>query len=357
MLGVCFRRKLIAIALTSLALIGPAAADDQKADLAVVSPTDAGWSEAALTEARDWSQKIHSTAVIIIEHDKVVAAWGDVSKRTELASGRKSLLSAMIGIAVKEGKLSLDSTLAQLGIDDNPPSLTEVEKQATVRMLIEARSGVYHPALAETPAMAALRPRRGSHEPGTYWYYNNWDFNTLGTIYEHATGTGIYDALDSLIARPIGMQDYRPEDGTYVTGAESIYPAYPIRMSARDLARFALLYLHDGMWAGHQVVPSDWVRESTRSYSMAQRGIGYGYLWWTAGPERRLPEGTFFAVGAGGQYAFVFPAFDMVVVSRVDRDMNLPDPRFDDIVHLMHLVFRAAGLEPYDGDDIVPPGE
>ena len=74
--------------------------------------------------------------------------------------------------------------------------------------LLEARSGVYHPALYETPAMAKQRPARGSHEPGTFWYYNNWDFNALGTIYEHATGSGIYDALDRLIARPIGMQDY-----------------------------------------------------------------------------------------------------------------------------------------------------
>ena len=86
--------------------------------------------------------------------------------------------------------------------------------------------------------MAKQRPARGSHEPGTFWYYNNWDFNALGTIYEHATGTGIYDALDRLIAKPIGMQDYRPEDGVYFPGAASIHRAYPLRMSARDLARF-----------------------------------------------------------------------------------------------------------------------
>jgi len=70
-------------------------------------------------------------------------------------------------------------------------------------------------ALYETPAMARARPPRGSHAPGTFWYYNNWDFNVLGTIYERATGTGIYDALDRLIAKPIGMQDYRPSDGTW----------------------------------------------------------------------------------------------------------------------------------------------
>jgi CubicO group peptidase (beta-lactamase class C family) len=313
-----------------------------------VAPAQAGWSEAGLTEARGWSQNINSTAVMVIHHGTVVAEWGDTAKRTELASVRKSFLSALMGIAVAEHKVSLDSTLAQLGIDDNPPSLTEVEKQATVRMLLQARSGIYHPALYETRGMAAQRPLRGSHPPGTFWYYNNWDFNALGTIYEHATGTGIYDALDRQIARPIGMQDYRPQDGTYFTGPDSIHRAYPIRMSARDLARFALLFLRNGAWAGRQVVPADWVHESTRPYSTsAEMGTGYGYLWWTALPapaQGMLPEGTFFAHGAGGQVAFVVPSCDLVLVSRVDRDLKLPTPTRTDQMKLLNLALNAGGL-------------
>ena len=207
-----------------------------------VSAAQSGWSDAALADAQAWSQKINSTAVMVVHHGSVVAEWGDTAARTELASVRKSLLSALICIAVSEHKISLDKTLGELGIDDNPPSLTDTEKKATVRMLLQARSGVYHPALYETAAMARKRPARGSHDPGTFWYYNNWDFNVLGTIYEHATGTGIYDALDRLIAQPIGMQDYRPQDGVYFPGPASSHRAYPLRMSARDLARlrFAL---------------------------------------------------------------------------------------------------------------------
>ena len=203
-------RRLLLVALLASLLFGrlavaqdrfPGAAWDQ------VPPAQSGWSETLLADVQDWSKQINSTAFMVIHRGVVVAEWGDTVKRTELASVRKSLLSALIGIAVAERKISLDSTLAELGIDDNAPSLTEAEKQATVRMLLEARSGVYHPALYETPAMAKQRPARGSHEPGTFWYYNNWDFNALGTIYEHATGTGVYEALDRLIAQPIGMQD------------------------------------------------------------------------------------------------------------------------------------------------------
>jgi CubicO group peptidase (beta-lactamase class C family) len=313
-----------------------------------LSPTQSGWSDSGLAEARKWSEQIHSTAVMVVHHGVVVGEWGDTVKRTELASIRKSVLDALIGIAVAEHKISLDSTLGQLGIDDNPPSLTDIEKTATVRILLQARSGVYHPALYETAAMAARRPPRGSPPPGTFFYYNNWDFNALGTIYEHATGTGIYDALDRQIAKPIGMQDYRPSDGKYFTGPDSIHRAYPIRMSARDLARFALLYLRNGAWEGRQIVPAAWVAESTRSYSDLKEPMGYGYLWWTA-PREPAPglmgKDWFAAIGAGGQYAFVFPALDLVAVSRVDRDLRLPQPKFSDVAELLRLIAKAGHLD------------
>ncbi len=310
---------------------------------------EAGFSVATLATAYDRAAQLNMTAVMVIHHGVLVSEWGDTTKRTELASVRKSLLSALIGIAVAEKQIDLDSTLARLRIDDNPPSLSDAEKQATVRMLLQARSGVYHPALYETPEMAARRPPRGSHAPGTFWYYNNWDFNVLGTIYERATGNGIYDALDRLIAQPIGMQDYRPSDGQYFNGADSIYRAYPIRMSARDLARFALLYLRGGNWGGQQIVPADWVRESTKPYSTTESGRGYGYLWWTAPPAGAgagLPEGTFFALGNGGQSAFIIPSRDLVIVSRADRDRHLPGPTVTQSIEVARLILKAGGFAP-----------
>jgi CubicO group peptidase (beta-lactamase class C family) len=123
-------------------------------------------------------------------------------------------------------------------------------------------------------------------------------------------------------------------------------------MSARDLARFALLYLNHGAWEGRQVVPADWVRESTQPYSRAGSGAGYAYLWWTgaaadAAPSAmKFPAGIFFALGAGGQYAFVIPAHDLVVVNRVDRDRHLPEPRQPMVADLLHLILKAGGFEP-----------
>ncbi len=347
------RTSLTALVLVLISALGSgaAAAEDRfpGAEWDHVAPATIGWSETTLREAREFSEKIQSSAVVIVQHGAVVAEWGDAAKRTDLASVRKSLLNALIGIAVSEHRIDLDATIGSLGIDDNPPSLTDVEKGATVRELLEARSGVYHAALYETPSMAAERPPRGSHPPGTFWYYNNWDFNTLGTIYEHATGSGIFDALEREIARPIGMQDYHPADGIYVRGAASIHPAYPIRMSARDLARFALLYLRKGSWAGRQIVPKEWVEESTRAYSRSGFGPGYGYLWWTDflgdafAPSVTLPQGSFMALGAGGQYAVAVPALDLVIVHKVDRDFDIREPAMRNVGHLLWLILKAAG--------------
>jgi CubicO group peptidase (beta-lactamase class C family) len=110
-----------------------------------------------LTKTREYVGEIGSTSVIIVQHGVVVVAWGDVARRSNLHSCRKSLLDSLIGIAVAEGKINVDDTLEKLGIDDKKPSLTAVEKQATVRDLLEARSGVYHPTVYETI------PRSGCH--------------------------------------------------------------------------------------------------------------------------------------------------------------------------------------------------
>lgn len=313
----------------------------------LISPEQAGWSANKLNKVHEYVEGIGSTSGMIVQHGVIVAAWGDVTRRSNLHSCRKSLLNALIGIAVAEGKINLNDTLEKLGIDDNKPSLTPVEKQATVRDLLEARSGIYHPTEYETKSMIEQKPRRGSHAPGTFWYYNNWDFNTLGYVYEQATGTRIFEAFYREIAQPIGMQDFRPSDGHYVTSADSRFPAYPFDMSARDLARFALLYLYGGKWNGTRIVPEDWVKASTQPYSDCESG-GYGFLWWTADSASgrrssiRFPKGSFWAEGHLGQYAVVVPSLDLIVVNRVDSNITRASVSKRQIAELVNKVLVAA---------------
>ena len=286
------------------------------------------WSAEKLEAARVHADAIRSAAVMIVDNGEVVAQWGDIERRYKCHSIRKSLLSALIGLHVESGEIDLSATLDDLGIDDHE-GLTPREKAAKVIDLLMARSGVYHPTGYETEYMKNLKPARHSHGPGTWWCYNNWDFNALGTIFEKLTGRGIFDEFRDRIAKPLGMEDFRYDetrrDGEYVRFETSEHPAYPFRMSARDLARFGLLYLRGGRWGREQVIPEKWVRMSVRSYSPAGERGGYGYMWWVAQgdvhfPQMSVPPGTYTARGAGGHYVVVVPSLDLVVVHRADTD-------------------------------------
>ena len=285
--------------------IEPAGGDDWPGlEWDLTTPDQAGWSADALAEARAASQRIGTASFVVVQHGRIIDSWGDVTRRLQTHSVRKSLLNALIGIAVAEGRISLDATLASLGVDDVAPSLSDAEKQATVRQLLQARSGVYHAANYETESERQRRPARGSHAPGSFWYYNNWDFNALGTIYERAVGASIFEAFQARIAEPIGMQDYRPSDGRYVTSAVSEHrglsvsherprsrPLWPALPAPRPLADAKRSCRRRGS------------RKARPARSETFLHSGYGYLWWTGFPDRRvavidLPAGGYFAYGS-----------------------------------------------------------
>lgn len=92
----------------------------------------------------------------------------------------------LYGPFVENGKIKLHTTLEQLGLDDIG-GLLPVERKATIKDLLTARSGVYHPASNEGDA-SAMAPKRGSVQPGSFWLYNNWDFNIAGYILEQQSG-------------------------------------------------------------------------------------------------------------------------------------------------------------------------
>jgi CubicO group peptidase (beta-lactamase class C family) len=285
---------------------------------------------------REYAQSIGSAAGMVIYDGKVLAQWGEVARKFNVHSIRKSLLSALYGTA----RINLSSTLEELGIDDHPPRLSKSEKQATVQDLLEATSGVFHPAAYETADMISAKPPRGSHPHGTFWLYNNWDFNALGTIYERATYRTVFQSFKHRIAESLGMEDFETSDGEYVEAPESVHPAYPLRMSARDLARFGELYRRNGDWCGRPVITSDWVKESTTARHMTnyKPGMAYGYLWWVD-PSAR----AYFAWGTGGHYLYVVPDEKLVIVNRVNTDepgKRISDEQFFELVRMIRRVAR-----------------
>ncbi len=307
----------------------------------------AEWSKDQLIEAHEFSKTIDTAAVVVLQNGETVYQWGAVAMPLRCHSTRKSILSALFGPHVDAGTIDLDATLQQLGINDNEPSLTDEERSATIRDLLKARSGIYHPALYETAAMAAKRPKRGSHRPNTFWYYNNWDFNASCTIFENLTGRSLFEEFESRLARPLGMQDFRRErDTRYVTGDDSVHPAYPFQLSTRDMAKFGQLMLQKGRWRGKQLIPESWIRESTSSYSDAGTSGGYGYMWWVAVdgthfPGVSLPEGSYSARGYRGQHLVVIPEWNIVVCHRVNSFQDGTVVSKSDFGKLLAMILMA----------------
>ena len=291
------------------------------------SAESAGFSADGLRRARAYADSVRSGAVMAIHGGRVLAAWGDVARELELHSVRKSMVSALYGIAVEEGSVALDRTLGDIGMDDDPP-LTDSEKHARIRDVIAARSGVYLPSAYAASDQDDALPARGSAAPGTRFFYNNWDFNVAGVILERLTGENLYESFRRNIAEPLGMEDWQPADGFLVyEPTNSNHPAQTFRMSTRDLARIGQLYLQNGSWQATRILSSSWIAESMRPISDFGDGTGYGYMWWTyaAGSlGERYPHlrqyDAFAGQGTGGQLLLVVPDADLVFVHRGDTD-------------------------------------
>ncbi len=282
---------------------------------------DAGYSAQGLEAVREQFEDSQGAALLVIHNGKVLLSHGNTTRRFMVHSVRKSFMHALYGAYASQKELGLDRTLESLGIDDTTP-LTATEKKATLRDLMAARSGIYLPSAYSPRGMEDNLPARGSAAPGTQWFYNNWDFNVLSTIFEKHTGKKIFNEFDVKIAQPIGMEDFRPEmDGYYrLEQDKSMHPAYLFKMSARDMARFGLLYLNNGKWNDTQLLPAPWVTQAvepvTRDLGSFNNKGSYGLLWWVS--DGIDGEPMYYASGSGGHRIMVLPESDLVVVHRVN---------------------------------------
>lgn len=268
-----------------------------------------------------------TTALMAVRGRDVLLRHGPIDRPSIVYSVRKSILSMLYGRQVAEGRIRLDETLGELGIDD-VGGLLPIERQARVRDLLAARSGVFHPA-ANPGDDATAAPARGSQQPGRYFLYNNWDFNAAGSVFEQRTGRSLYQIFDTDIAQPLGLEDFDLSRHRRTGDARrSAHLAYHFHLSARDMARIGQVMLAGGSWQGRQLVPAAWVAESTAPVTpavamhpphVARRGLGYGYLWWVPEVADGSPlAGSYFAWGYYGQFILVMPRRGLVIVHKND---------------------------------------
>ena len=256
---------------------------------------------------------------------------GSVDQKDRLQSVTKSYTSALVGIALEQGYLS---SVDQKMLDFFPEVASQItdprKEQITIRELLQMRagypweetdpalwdgllSGHYPPLIEEFPLIA---------DPGTEFHYSNLCSNWLGIIVDRATGRNLKSYAEENLFLPLGV-----EAGEWGTDAEGHNNgAADLHLTARDAAKFGLLYLNDGEYEGNQVVPADWVHDSLQRYSedinltggfppnwgLSFRDIEYGYQWWSA----RVGEHRFdYAAGHGGQLIVLLDELEIVVVT------------------------------------------
>jgi CubicO group peptidase (beta-lactamase class C family) len=328
-----------------------------------VGPTELGshgWSRDVLRKAHNFIRdESNTTGLVVVDRGRVVFQYGDIQELSYVASVRKSILAMLYGYWVENGTIDLDTTLEQLKVDDIG-GLQPIEKQATIHHVITARSGVYHPASYSGDDLAEA-PERGSQKPGAYMLYSNWDFNVAGTIFEQLTGRNIYDEIQAQLAIPLQFEDW--DRGVQQKAGDltiSKYPAYPIWVSTRDMARIGYLMLREGNWNGRQVISRDWARRivgvvtPVHEMNPPRRRdgyFGYGYMWWIwDGPKAAGPfKGAYSAVGAVGQWITVLPALDLVVAHKTHNiyGRNTTTASWQRILELMLEAKGVTMSEPF----------
>ncbi len=237
----------------------------------------------------------------------------------------KSVLSALFGIAVHEGKIdSIDDPVTKYVIELKDSAYNGV----AIRDVLHMASGVkfnedYLDFYSDIKRMGRVLAFGGSmdkfaisikereRKAGEARQYTSIDTHVLGMVLRKATGKTLMDYLGEKIWAKIGSG----EDFYYLTDGYGVaFALGGLNMRTRDYARFGQLFLNKGKWGDEQIVPEDWVAESTRvsapHSSIAEDALQYGYQWWMP----PATDGEFFAVGIYGQYIYINPKAEIVVV-------------------------------------------
>lgn len=279
----------------------------------------------AFVEAADKEvDQMHS--LMLMRHGRIVAEgwWSPYDARTPhvLYSLSKSFTSTAVGLAVAEGKLSLDDEVLKFFPEEAPAEPSPNLRSMRVRDLLRMSSGNQTEADFFAPGDATWVRRFLAHpvpfKPGTHFLYNSPATYMLSAIVQKVTGTPVLEYLRPRLFNPLGF-----ENPVWITSPQGVTAgAYGLSLRTEEIARFGQLYLQKGMWDGRQLIPSSWVEEATTrqtsngSAPKSDWDQGYGYQFWRS---RHGWRGD----GAFGQFCIVVPELDAVVaITSGTRDMQ-----------------------------------
>lgn len=291
-----------------------------------------------------------TTGLLVIQDDVIkyekFFAGGDVNTLFSSNSMGKSFVSALMGVAVAEGCVeSVEDPIGKYIPEFQGTELEQIPIRACLQMASGIdfdedtdMSGFSMKTLLGVPAMKVISKYGVQEEPYTYRRYLSINTEILGEVIKNATGYSLAEYMEEKLWRKLGVA----QDAYWTLSNGTELAMGGLSVSLEDYARFARLYLNEGMYNGEQILPVEWVRDSmdiSAEYSKpganldAYNAIGYGYQWWR--PEG--DEGEFMAIGVYGQWIYVNPAKHVIIV-KTSADPDFMDKGYE----LKHVEFFRA---------------
>jgi CubicO group peptidase (beta-lactamase class C family) len=247
------------------------------------TPAEAGFDPQRLSGIARSARRQLSTCLAVVREGRLVGDWSwrdtDADDPREVFSVTKSVASALVGVAVKDGLLDLDDRASRWIREwrDTP------SESVTIRDLLTNTSGRYWSAESDYQEMVGSADRTGyavgleqQYEPGTAWAYNNAAIQTLDRIISEASGRTTAEYAEERLFGPLGMADSRL---TSDSSGRSTNVFFGMQTTCLDLARFGQLYLDRGRVGGEQILPRSYV-EASVGRPGSELNAAYGYLWW-----------------------------------------------------------------------------
>ena len=295
------------------------------------APEAQGVSSTALLkfveEAEEKIDALHS--IMVVRHGQVIAEgwWAPYAadEPHQLFSLSKSFTSTAVGLAIADGKLSVDDTVLSFFPDEAPAKPSANLRAMRVRDLLTMATGQHNEDLqgfsytSEESVVKKFLALPVTHKPGTFFVYNTAATYMLSALVQKATGQTVLDYLRPRLFEPLGITHPAWEaskQGVSMGG-------FGLSIRTEDIARFGQLYLQRGQWEGKQLVPAAWVATATSrwmsngSAPTSDWEQGYGFQFW------RCRYGVIRGDGAHGQFCIVMPEHDTVVaITAGTRDLQ-----------------------------------
>ncbi|WP_347302061.1 serine hydrolase [Croceibacterium sp. TMG7-5b_MA50] len=267
-----------------------------------------------------------------------------VSRPVNIKSASKSVMSAMIGIAIDKGVFTgVEQPVLSVLRDQAPPTPDPLLERLHIGHLLSMQAGLartsgdnYGRWVSSPNWVRYALAQDFVARPGTDWLYSTGNTHLLSAMLTRASGRSTYDLAQEWLAGPLNIripQWPRDPQGIYFGGNDML-------MSPLDLAAFGEMYRNGGVVDGQQIVPRDWIEASWSPFSTSPYGGDYGLGWFVSGVGRHP---LYYAWGYGGQMLFILPDLQLTVVMTSDTDVERGSAHLADLRDLLanHIVPAA----------------